>query len=206
MGKRTSPKRRAGASSVTRSTTAASSASDLATSRRSVTEEGEFHCLLADRAWFLRVGGLDEEYLSLYDHTDFCMRVREAGGAIWTEPTSVITYGRPRFISARDIPYYVLRWSEAWNQRSCDRLIQEWRLDVDPTVGVRQWATVRRRYGYRPYTTLFNRMGRFGRPVVDLVDRVTQRRVVAAWERSRGERPHVRVVHGATWNALRATS
>jgi hypothetical protein len=175
--------------------------SDLATSQRSVTEEGEFHGLLTDCDWFRRVGGLDEAFLSLYDHTDFRMRVREAGGTVWAEPGSVVTYGRPRFIDWRDVPFYVLRWSDAWNHRSCERLVEAWELDIDPTVGVRQWATTRRRYAYRPYTTPFNRAGRLGRPVVDLVDRVAQGRVVSAWERSRGAGRRVEVVHAASWNA-----
>ena len=174
---------------------------DLASASRSVTEEGEFHCLLVSRDWFNRVGGLDEAFLSLYDHSDFCMRLRDAGGSIWFEPGAVVTYGRPRFIDRRDRRYYVLRWSDRWNQLSAERLVTAWKLDADPSFGQRLWATERRRYGYRPYTTPFNRMGRFGRPVVDLVDRIAQRRVVSAWEQSRSSPLDVHVVNRASWNA-----
>jgi hypothetical protein len=158
---------------------------EIGTLTRSVTEEAEFHCVMVDCGWFRKVGGLDEELLSLFEHTDFCMHVREAGGSVWFEPEAVVSYGRPRFIARRDRSFYVLRWSECWNARSRDRFQSVWRLDTDPYQGVANWAETRRRYAYRPYTTPFNRLGRFDRPVVDLVDRVVQRRVVASWERSR---------------------
>ena len=177
---------------------------EVATLTRSTTEEAEFHCMLVDCGWFRKVGGLDEELLSLFEHTDFCMHVREAGGSVWFEPEAVVSYGRPRFIDRRDRAFYVLRWSECWNAWSRDRFQSVWRLDTDPYRGVANWADTRRRYAYRPFTTPFNRIGRFGRPVVDLVDRVVQRRVVASWERSLHREAVPRFSHVASWRHERA--
>ena len=122
-----------------------------------------------------------------------------AGGVVWTEPASVISYGRPRFIDRHDRRFYVLRWSNHWNARSARRLEDTWRLDVDPYGIASRWAIERRRYAYRPLTTPFNRMGRIGRPVVDLVDRVAQHYAVASWNRSLRVQCDPRFVHTASW-------
>src|SRR6476660_1861154 len=83
----------------------------VASLSRSVTGEPEFHCVFVDTDWYRRVGGLDEELLSLFEHTDFAMRIREAGGSVWCEPRALVSYGRPRFIKQPDRAYYTLRWS-----------------------------------------------------------------------------------------------
>lgn len=166
---------------------------------RRTTEEAEFHSVLIDTGWLRQFGGLDPQLLSLYEHTDLCMRVRDAGGSVWFEPDAVVSYGRSRFIAWRDRAYYVLRWSEAWNERSSERFQASWHLDTDPYPGVANWTTTRRRYAYRPFTTPMNRMGRFGRPVVDLVDRLAQQRAVARWERSLRDPAPARFTHRASW-------
>lgn len=165
---------------------------------RQETEEAEFHCMLVDSAWFRRVGGLDEEFLSLFDHSDFSMRVRAAGGTVWAEPRSVVSYGRPAFIAQSERDYYVLRWSDEWNHRSEHRLQEVWGVDDFPR-GPGRWAGERRRYGYRPYSTPFNRLGRFGRPVVDFVDQAMQRRVLRNWKRSMQDPAPPRFTRTATW-------
>jgi GT2 family glycosyltransferase len=166
---------------------------------RRTTEEAEFHSVLVATTWLERFGGLDPELLSLYEHTDLCMRVRDAGGSVWFEPDAVVSYGRSRFVDRRDRAYYVLRWSEEWNERSSERFQATWDLDADPYPGIANWTTTRRRYAYRPFTTPLNRIGRFGRPIVDLVDRFAQRRVVARWERSRHDPAPARLSHRASW-------
>jgi hypothetical protein len=173
---------------------------------RSVTGEPEFHCVFVDTDWYRRVGGLDEELLSLFEHTDFAMRIREAGGTVWREPRALVSYGRPRFIKQPDRAYYTLRWSERWNLASRDRFRTVWRLDNDPYVPMTNWARVRRRYGYRPLTSPFHRMGRFGRPVLDVVDRVAQRRVVSRWEQTKGNAIVPRRAHIATWQRADAVA
>ena len=55
----------------------------------------EFHCALARRTVFDRIGPLDEGMWSTKEHIDFCMAVRRAGGRVMFEPSSVITYVFP---------------------------------------------------------------------------------------------------------------
>jgi Glycosyl transferase family 2 len=172
---------------------------DHASTTRRATEESEFHCALVDTSWLHKLGGLDEELYSLFEHTDLCMHIRAAGGSVWFEPTSIVSYGRPRFIDRHDRRYYVLRWCEDWNARSGKRFQSVWHLDVDPALEAANWAKTRRRYAYRPFTTPFNRLGRVGRPVVDLVDRVAQRRAVGAWQRSLREESEPWFAHLASW-------
>jgi len=87
---------------------------------------------LYGRLVLLRRTRPDPELLSLFEHTDFAMRIREAGGSVWREPRALVSYGRPRFIKQRDRAYYTLRWSERWNLASRDRFRTVWRLDNDP--------------------------------------------------------------------------
>jgi hypothetical protein len=166
-----------------------------------LTEECEFHCVLVNCEWFRRIGGLDEALLSMFEHSDFSMRIRDAGGTIWFEPESVVSFGRPRFIDRRDRTYYVLRWSEDWSTRSSRHFRSVWHLDADPIEEVASWLLEYRRFGYRPFITPFNRMGRVGRPVVDAVDRIAQRRVRSLWERERRSVPAPRFTHRASWQA-----
>ena len=95
----------------------------------------EFHCALARRDVFDRIGPLDENLLSTKEHIDFCMTVRQAGGTVWFEPASVITYVFPcraRPMSREDWPFFALRWSDAYGQRSLDHFIAKWNLAPKP--------------------------------------------------------------------------
>lgn len=101
---------------------------------RVATQCCEFHCVLVRRSVFDRVGMLDEEMLATKEHIDFCMSVIESGGAVVLEPRSVVTYlfpGRSRPIEAKDWPYFLVRWSHAWQRRSLDRFQAKWGLKPD---------------------------------------------------------------------------
>lgn len=74
----------------------------------------EFHCALIRTEAIKRVGIFDEDLLSYFDHNDFCLQVRKAGGAIYTEPSSIITYVPPPPFALSDVPYFLLRWSDRW--------------------------------------------------------------------------------------------
>ena len=76
--------------------------------RSEPTELVEFHTVLIQMSVFERLGPLDEGLLSNSEHGDLCLSVREAGGEIWLEPASQITYAlakessgcRPRVLLA----------------------------------------------------------------------------------------------------------
>lgn len=56
------------------------------------TELAEFHCTLIRREIFEQIGYLDEEMLNTKEHLDFCMNVIQAGGKVYFEPDSLVTY------------------------------------------------------------------------------------------------------------------
>lgn len=99
--------------------------------RRQETELAEFHCVLVRYSTFEKIGLLDEKMLNTKEHLDFCMMVREAGGSVYFEPTSVVTYvpGPPSQWS--DLHYYMLRWSDEWTLKSLHRLQEKWNLAED---------------------------------------------------------------------------
>ena len=55
----------------------------------------EFHCALVRNEVFERLGPLDEQLLSVHEHIDLGLLVRAAGGSVYIEPRSVITYVPP---------------------------------------------------------------------------------------------------------------
>lgn len=95
----------------------------------------EFHCALVRRSVFDRVGPLDEKMLSTKEHIDFSMTVRQAGGTVWFEPSSVITYVFPcraRPMTPEDWHFFALRWSNAYGARSLSHFIAKWNLRTAP--------------------------------------------------------------------------
>ncbi|MFO0934446.1 MAG: glycosyltransferase [Planctomycetota bacterium] len=98
------------------------------TAARARTELAEFHAILVRCSALAAIGGLDEDLPSFGEHTDFCLRVREAGGEVWFEPRAVVTYLPPARLTATDLPFFVARWSPAWNRRSRDRFAARWGL------------------------------------------------------------------------------
>ncbi|MBA3294528.1 MAG: hypothetical protein H0T40_12575 [Geodermatophilaceae bacterium] len=64
---------------------------------------------------------LDQLLLSTREHLDLCLQIVEAGGSVWLEPASVVTYVTPPPVVRPDSPYFLLRWSESWNVASLAR-------------------------------------------------------------------------------------
>src|ERR1700758_827683 len=82
--------------------------------RREPIDLVEFHCMLVRRDTFDRLGPLDEKLLSFFDHLDFCLAVCQAGGKLYFEPAAVVTHLAPPPFAPMDLPYFLLRWSNAW--------------------------------------------------------------------------------------------
>jgi GT2 family glycosyltransferase len=100
--------------------------------RRRETQFCEFHVVLARRAAFDRIGPLDEAMLSTKEHLDFSMSVRAAGGTVWFEPASVVTYvfpNRHRPLEPADWPFFALRWSDDYGRRSLEHFLAKWNLN-----------------------------------------------------------------------------
>jgi GT2 family glycosyltransferase len=96
-----------------------------------ITECAEFHAMLVRTESLHQLGGLDEKFLSSRENIDFCMAIRAAGGTIYLEPGSKITYLPPERLRLSDLPFFVLRWSDAWDRSSFHRLRDKWALVED---------------------------------------------------------------------------
>lgn len=121
---------------------------------RGRTELAEFHVIVIRRAALERLGGLDEELRSFGEHTDFCLRAAELGGAIWFEPAAVVTYLSPVRLTRADLPFFTARWSRAWNRTSRDRLAARWDLPADDPriVHTLEFAEDHRRLWLKPWS------------------------------------------------------
>jgi glycosyltransferase involved in cell wall biosynthesis len=110
----------------------------------------EFHCVLVRTDAFDKIGPLDEELYSTREHIDLCLRVRDAGGRVCGEPASVVAYLRPPPVELGDLPFFLRRWSEAWNLRSLRHFAAKYGLDPEPYVLRHKAMRRRRRLIYQP--------------------------------------------------------
>jgi GT2 family glycosyltransferase len=94
-------------------------------------EFAEFHCMLVKRSIFEQIGLLDEKLLSTREHIDFCLNVVQAGGRIYCEPESVVTYVPDILYRWSDLAFFMLRWSDEWEVKSLKRFRKKWNLDKD---------------------------------------------------------------------------
>lgn len=99
--------------------------------QRQKTGLAEFHCMMVRTEIFEKVGLLDEALLNTKEHVDLCILVADAGGTIYLEPESLMTYITSKPLEQTDINYYMLRWSDAWELASLKRLSQKWNLTED---------------------------------------------------------------------------
>lgn len=118
----------------------------------------EFHCMLASTKIFEKIGLLDEGMMATREHIDFCFMVTEAGGTIYCERNAMVTtdtlgidsnkeglmawFGKidlPDF-KWYDLPYFMLRWSDAWDLASLHHLRDKWGLTDDDKYFKRRYA------------------------------------------------------------------
>jgi len=142
-----------------------------------------------------------DEAIRLEEHIDLSLTVREGGGSLWLEPRAIVTYLTPR-LQPSDLPYYVLRWSDAWNRAGLAHLAEKWRISTDdPWLDEKTaWATTHRHRGYLPYRSPLKRLWRhYGREVRPIVDRVAQPLALRYHGRRRFRELVPRLVHAASW-------
>ncbi|MBW4621275.1 MAG: glycosyltransferase [Cyanosarcina radialis HA8281-LM2] len=99
--------------------------------QRSSTELAEFHCVLVRTEIFQAIGPFDETMLNTKEHLDFCMTVDRAGGTVYFEPDSIVTYVPTAPLKFTDLHFYMLRWSDAWELATLNRLREKWHLAED---------------------------------------------------------------------------
>lgn len=131
--------------------------------KRIETELAEFHSVLIRREIFQKIGYLDAKMLCTKEHLDFCMTVKEAGGSIYFEPDSLVTYVPGPPIELTDMYFYMLRWSDAWMYSSLENLRQKWGLVEDgyfKTKYNKKLGSRRRRTIIRPLSYRFKKLGK----------------------------------------------
>jgi GT2 family glycosyltransferase len=116
----------------------------------------EFHCMLVQAATLRRLGRLDEQLLSAPEHIDLCMAVRAAGGQVYFEPAAMVSYVPPPPFHRSDLPFFLLRWSDAWNASSLRHFNQKWHVDIQPEYA--DWLTSHRRTVLEPVHQLVHRL------------------------------------------------
>jgi GT2 family glycosyltransferase len=126
----------------------------------------EFHLCLVRREAFDKTGPLDEALMSSREHLDFCLLVKQAGGSVWVEPSSRNTYVTPPPLDRTDLPFFLRRWSEGYNEISFRHFCEKWDLDPAPLEDRRRKANKRRLAALAPVRriverTLGTRAGRF---------------------------------------------
>lgn len=102
--------------------------------QRTETDFVEFHCMLLHRRVFDQIGWLDESLFSSREHLDVCLAVREAGGKVYVEPESVVSYISPPPVALTDIAFLSLRWSEIWNKTSLDHFENKWQVRINKSM------------------------------------------------------------------------
>lgn len=108
----------------------------------------EFHTVLVRMEAFKHTGHFDDGFFSHAEHGDFCLQVTKAGGEIWVEPKSIITYAPPKHLSGEDRNYFLLRWSEAWCAASYQRMSEKYGVPLK-SKGVKRghrWLAMHRRF------------------------------------------------------------
>jgi GT2 family glycosyltransferase len=97
--------------------------------RRMPTGFAEFHCVLLPREVFDTLGPCDERLLSLEEHLDLSLLIRQAGGTVYVEPRAHVAFPYEDLLDASDMEYARLRWSDDWNRRSAQRFVEKWKVD-----------------------------------------------------------------------------
>jgi GT2 family glycosyltransferase len=91
----------------------------------------EFHSMLVRTQIFDQIGVLDEGFSCTKEYLDFCMLVAQAGGTVYLEPASIVTFlthpPAPR-LKWSDLPYFMVRWSDAWERESLLHFQKKWNL------------------------------------------------------------------------------
>ncbi len=113
--------------------------------KRQEVELVEFHTVLVRRDVFDKLGPLDERLYNSREHIDLCLSVREAGGSVFFEPDSVVTYVPPPPFERSDLPYYMLRWSDEWSKATVRHFNEKWKVEGGDLRTVEDWTRPHRR-------------------------------------------------------------
>lgn len=106
----------------------------------------EFHGMLASKECLDHHGPLDEKLLTVMEHIDLCLATRDAGGKVWLDMDTTITYVMPPPFTSYDLGYFITRWSHDWNVSTLKHFAEKWCLDPDDPYITHEirWADLHR--------------------------------------------------------------
>ncbi|TFZ60473.1 glycosyltransferase family 2 protein [Methylorubrum sp. Q1] len=78
-------------------------------------------CLMIERAFFLDLGGFDENIFLFYEDDDLCRRVADAGRALIHVHGAVALHGRGRSSAPAPGRVFRTRWHQAWSRAYVSR-------------------------------------------------------------------------------------
>lgn len=175
---------------------------------RQPSERCEFHCALVRTEALRAVGPLDEKLLGIVEtHADLCLLVRDAGGSVWFEPSSIVTYVPPTPLKWSDLAYFLLRWSNEWITDGRARFAEKWGLPDDCADLTRHdwWIESQRLRCMYPLWPILGVLGmqrrnRVAARITKLVDFLVTRRIVRKQQslESRSDSQLVRVSSSGT--------
>ncbi|NJR22880.1 MAG: glycosyltransferase [Richelia sp. CSU_2_1] len=176
---------------------------------RNQCEFAEFHCMLVRTEIFTRIGKLDEKLLSTREHIDFCMSVTNAGGTIYCEPASVVTYV-PGPLQWSDFTFFMLRWSDAWEVASLEHFRDKWNLTEDKYFKKRYSRLGQRRHQgiVRPFVRkiAFGNRNPFLEKILISVDRILNRYITSRFDRADDVPVKIKVIKPEEVRVLEAAS
>jgi len=159
--------------------------------RREPTELVEFHCKLLRREAFDKFDFHEPRFLSCAESLDLCLQLRQAGYPVMIEPSAVVSNLQPPPFAWSDLPFYLLRWSDAWNRISLQRFRELWDLPADDWwVGHHyRWLTNHRRLATEWIAGQPRKLlgWRRGTAVADLLIHAVERREMRRFFRRRPE-------------------
>ena len=117
--------------------------------KRQPTKTVEFHCVLVRMEVFKELGLLDEKIINVGQEDDLCWAIDKIGKPIYFEPASVITYVPPTTITWSEMPFFYLRWNQAWCETSLKRLREKWNLAEDSPI-VKNYSKFTLSHSYLP--------------------------------------------------------
>lgn len=125
----------------------------------------EFHCFMIETAFLRKHGGFDPKLKATKEYIDLAMIVARAGGTIWIEPKSRVTFlthpPQP-VLKLSEVPYFMLRWSDAWEYDSLKHFAQKWGL-IENEYFTRRYERLgwrRRSELITPISMLFKPLGK----------------------------------------------
>ncbi|WP_132253189.1 glycosyltransferase [Methylobacterium segetis] len=78
-------------------------------------------CLMAEREFFLGLGGFDENIFLFYEDDDLCRRVADTGRALVHVDAAVASHGRGRSSAPEPGRVFRTRWHQSWSRAYVSR-------------------------------------------------------------------------------------